>query len=31
MDGSVTVTGRPSRICSMNSGITLPRLHMTLP
>ena len=31
MAGSVTVTGRPARIWSMNSGMTDPRLHMTLP
>ena len=29
--GSVIVMGLPARIWSMNSGMTLPRLHMTLP
>ena len=29
--GSVTVSGRPALICSMNSGITEPREYMTLP
>ena len=31
MFGSVTVSGRPALICSMNSGITDPRDAMTLP
>ena len=31
MAGSVTVSGCPLRMRSMNSGITLPRLHITLP
>ena len=29
--GSVTVTGLPLRICSIHSGMTEPRLHMTFP
>ena len=31
MLGSVTVSGSPLRMRSMNSGMTLPREHMTLP
>ena len=29
--GSVTVSGWPARICSMNSGMTEPREYITLP
>ncbi len=31
MSGSVTVSGRPERTCSTNSGITEPREYITLP
>ena len=31
ISGSVMVMGLPARIWSMKRGITLPRLHITLP
>ncbi len=31
MSGSVIVRGLPSLICSTNTGITDPRLYITLP
>ena len=31
MSGSVTVSGCPVRSCSTNTGITEPRLYITLP
>lgn len=31
IDGSVMVIGFPARICSIHSGITDPREHITFP